>query len=116
MHFDFVPEKDSGLTGKAVLKSLSIEERLDVGEMLTDDAHLLSSDDDGDKAKVSIKLMRISLGFVKNHIVEVGMKNKDGKEYKSFDDLNDDDECHPIIMDMARVYMEKIDLGKLLRA
>ena len=60
-----------------------------------------------------VNSMQIKLA--KDHIVSVDLKSKEPeKVYKSYDELEDNQDMHHIIIEMANFYSTRIDLGNLL--
>jgi len=116
MNFDFVPEGEH-LAGSITFKTLSVEERLDASCMLVDDVKGLGTGDTSTTAKTSINILKSSIEMAKNHIIKVNLKNTEtNTQYNSYDELNDDETMHGVIVAMSTAYMERVDLGKLIGA
>ena len=113
MHFEFKPE-DENIEGKIVLNSLSVSERLDMGSQFFDAIDEVGGVDKL-KTQTNITMLKQYIKLAKDHIVSVDLKSKKPeKVYKSYDELEDDQEAHHIIIEMANFYSTRIDLGNLL--
>lgn len=116
MNFDFIPDHPD-LTGRITMKELGVEDRLAMGADLLADVAGVQSGDEIEKAKSSFKILSDQLALAKKNIVEVSLtNNKTKRAYASYEDLNSDSSMHPVLVDMATAYMQRIDLGNLLKA
>lgn len=117
MQFNWEPPKEYNLTGCIVFNGLSVEERLTIGSKIIVSAAEAAG---GDEAKAQVDAgthsLLSSIALAKSKIKSVDLKhNETGKEYKSYADINGDEDLHPMIIDMAGAYAKRIDLGKLLK-
>lgn len=95
-------EKDDVLSGHVVLKKPSIDDLFEGSEIAKQ-----SKDDQG-------KATKDLLNWSKKFYIKVDIKNVDGSEYKSFDDLTGDAECLPVLNEVAVALVQGINRKKLM--
>ena len=61
----------------------------------------------------SISAIRKAVGLAKDHFVKVDLiRVKDGREFKSFDEMSVDNDCHEILIEVAGKILQGFNLGK----
>lgn len=112
----YIPEACKGekpeFSGEVVVRPPSFDEKYEYLETSG-----LDLDDSGNVHMPSgmgkIKLMRNLVKLSQKNYVSVSLKNNaTGEEYKSFEDLSSDPDCHNIMVEVASQMLNGFKLGK----
>lgn len=113
--FVWKPEDDSEVTGSVKLREVTAEERLELGTDLLSRVGDLQSKDNSKKVGAFASSLKLGIKLVNEHVVKVDLKNKEnGKVYKSVNDLQGDLDAHGVLVDMANMFLERMQLGKFI--
>lgn len=109
----FVPNECKGddpkFTGHIMLRVPNFDEKW---ELLEGMGLELTPDGQVDLSKTkSFSFVRKCVSSSKPFFAEVAIKSKEGTEYKTFDDLSNDDETHGILMNAALATVSGMKLG-----
>lgn len=116
--FTWKPDKDSEVEGSVLLGEITVEDRLEMGMGIVDEAKDLVSEEADNIRKVSAFSKSLSIGvkLLSKYVKKVDLKNKEtGAVYKSLNDLQGDLDAHGILIDLSTMYLERMQLGKFLQ-
>jgi hypothetical protein len=103
----FVPEycKQAGasIKGYVVLKAITLSDRY---RLISAANFKLNDLGDVEASGDMLESLAIVNDKIKQYFVEVDFKHKDGTEFKSYDDLNHDERCHPLMQQIGKVMLK----------
>lgn len=113
MQVKYIPEvcKGEGATfeGSLEIKVPSFDQKY---QYIEDAGFELGEDGAVAGGMKNMKAIRAMVRFSKDHYVNVDLKRKsDGKEFKSFDDMQYDSDCDSILIEVAGKLMHGFKLG-----
>ena len=113
MKREYIPtacrKKDSTIKGSVTLRMPTFNEKYGYIEQCG-----FSLDENGQvKAGMEqLGAIRKMVDLTKSHYEDVNLKAKDGTEFKSFDDMQYDSRCDPILIEVAAQIMGGLAAGK----
>ena len=105
-------EKGSELTGTVTLRVPTFQERMKYIEEAKVDLNQ-NNEDGATVAAKNAASTRVLVDLAKAHVKAVNIKEKDGNlDFKTFDELCEDNRCDPIIMEIAWLMVQGFRPGK----
>lgn len=109
----YVPSACKGeskkIDGYLVLKVPNLDEHLNISELR---GARMDSDGNISAEKIPvITVLRQTLKIIKPFFLEVALTKADGSVVSSFDEMSEDPDCHPIMIEVASKYVSGFQLG-----